>query len=78
MNTESNPKRGGDLPSDIGAPARRALLGAGLEWIELVADVSEADLRRLHGVGPKAIERLRSALAAQGRSFREEGPRHST
>lgn len=71
MKTEFNPKRSSDLPSDIGAPARRALLGAGLERIELVAEVSEADLRRLHGVGPKAIERLRSALAAQGRSFRE-------
>jgi hypothetical protein len=53
------------------APARRALLTAGLGRIELIADISEADLRRLHGVGPKAIERLRGVLAEQGRSFRE-------
>jgi hypothetical protein len=71
MDAESKPKQSSDLPSDIGAPARRALLAAGLARIELIADVSEADLRRLHGVGPKAIERLRGALAAQGRSFRE-------
>ncbi len=71
MNAESKSSQSSDLPSDIGAPARRALLTAGLGRIELIADISEADLRRLHGVGPKAIERLRGVLAEQGRSFRE-------
>jgi len=34
--------------------------------------VSEKALGRLHGVGPKAIEVLRSALAAQGVSFADD------
>lgn len=31
--------------------------------------VKEADLQRLHGMGPKAIGLIRSALNAKGQSF---------
>lgn len=58
-----------DLPTSIGAPARRALAGAGYTQLAQLAAVREADLLKLHGVGPKAIRLLREALAAQGRSF---------
>jgi hypothetical protein len=33
---------------------------------------SEAELRALHGMGPKALRILKSALADQGRHFRED------
>jgi len=33
------------------------------------SDASESDLLKLHGVGPKAIGRLRHALAAASQSF---------
>jgi hypothetical protein len=39
-----------------------------------LTEVTRADLTRLHGMGPKAIETLRQALAADGRSFR--APHH--
>lgn len=58
-----------DLPTEIGRPATRALLLAGYTRLEQLTAISEAELKRLHGVGPKAIERLRLALAAQGLSF---------
>lgn len=58
-----------DLPADLSKPARRALDDAGYTTLQRVAQVSESDLARLHGVGPKAIEQLRTALAAAGLSF---------
>lgn len=67
----TEPAPAADLPRAIGKVATRALSGAGITRLEQLSDVSEADLRRLHGVGPKAIEILRRALADIGRSFRQ-------
>ena len=58
-----------DLPRAIGRPATRAFAAAGLVRLEQFSRVREADLLRMHGVGPKAIEVLRAALAAEGRTF---------
>ena len=59
-----------DLPK-IGAPATRALTAAGYTQLAQLTKVSEADLLKLHGVGPKAISILRETLAAQGLAFAE-------
>ena len=59
----------GDLPKAIGRPATNAFALAGLTRLDQFTSVREADLLRLHGVGPKAIEAIRRALAEQGRSF---------
>jgi hypothetical protein len=37
--------------------------------LEQFTRVSEVELLELHGVGPKALERLRQALEARGLSF---------
>ena len=55
------------LPS----PARCALARAGYTELALLTDVSEPELRRLHGMGPSAIRRLRVALADNGMTFRD-------
>ena len=57
-----------DLPP-IGAPARRALAAAGITRLEQLTTTTEAELSALHGVGPRAVERLRAALADLGLSF---------
>lgn len=57
----------GGLPTNIGRPATRAL--AGYERLAQLTEVTEAELLVLHGVGPKAVERLRHALAAEGKTF---------
>ena len=64
------------LPRGIGAPAERALTGAGYTRLEQLTHVTEADLGQLHGVGPKALRLLREALASGGRSF-QPGTRRS-
>jgi hypothetical protein len=60
-----------DLPAKLAAPARRALVGAGYLRLEQLAGLSEADVMKLHGMGPNAIKVLRAALEEHGLSFRE-------
>ncbi|MGV9804812.1 DNA-binding protein [Micromonospora chersina] len=51
----------GILPK-IGAPATRALNNAGYTALSELAGVPRAELAKLHGVGPKALEIIQSAL----------------
>ena len=55
----------------LSAPARRALSGAGYTHLDQLAQVSESDLEKLHGMGPTALAALRAALDERGLSFRE-------
>jgi hypothetical protein len=64
-----------DLPIKLSAPARRALVGAGYLRLEQLSRVSEAEIKRLHGVGPNALMQLRLALDAKGLSFADEKSR---
>lgn len=63
-------KANSDFPK-LSAPARRALARAGYERLEQLDGVEEADIARLHGMGPSAIEALRKALTKRGLSFRD-------
>jgi len=58
-----------DLPAGLAQPARRALLSAGIFRLEQLATFSEAEVKQLHGIGPKALDQLRRALEMQGLSF---------
>ena len=58
-----------DFPK-LAAPARRALSGAGYTRLNQLAQVSEYDLKKLHGMGATAIAALRAALDERGLSFR--------
>jgi uncharacterized protein YdhG (YjbR/CyaY superfamily) len=46
----------------LAAPARRALSAAGYTRLDQLAQVSEPDLKKQHGMGPTAIAALREAL----------------
>lgn len=63
----SQPKT--DFPQNIGNPARQALEVAGYSKLKQLTKVSEAELGKLHGMGPKALGILREALHAKGLSF---------
>jgi hypothetical protein len=60
-----------DFPRGIGQPATRALIAAGYSRLDQLTKVTEADLLKLHGMGPKALGILRSTLDARGQSFAE-------
>ncbi len=53
----------------LAAPARRALSAAGYTRLDQLAQASEPDLRKLHGMGPTAIAALHDALQGRGLSF---------
>jgi hypothetical protein len=57
------------FPPKIGKPAQRALHGAGYYELAQLRDVTEAELKALHGMGPKALELLHAALHEKGWSF---------
>jgi len=66
---ESQEQKSAHLPAGLAAPARRALLGAGLTRLEHLAGLREADVLQLHGMGPQAMQVIRAALIDRGLSF---------
>jgi hypothetical protein len=70
MLPKPDPNPPSDFPPGLAAPARRALAGAGLQSLDHLTQVTEAEVARLHGMGPNAMDKLRRALAASGRAFR--------
>ena len=72
MADASNSQEESGLPSGMGAPARRALAQAGYSRLDQLAGVSEAEIKQLHGMGPKALDILRRALGAHGLSFADK------
>ena len=58
-----------DFPAGMGRPAQRALAAAGYTRLDQFTKVSEAELLKLHGMGPKALDMIRRALATRGLSF---------
>jgi len=55
----------------LAAPARRALENAGISTLEQLSSRSEPEILMLHGMGPGSMPKLRSALTAEGLSFRK-------
>jgi hypothetical protein len=58
-----------EFPKGIGAPATRALVGAGYSKLGELAGVSATELKKLHGMGPKALRIIQEALQAIGQSL---------
>lgn len=54
----------------LAAPARRALENAGIKTIKQLARLSEKELLALHGMGPNAVTKLKTVLAANGLHFK--------
>ena len=55
--------------SVLAAPARRALQHAGIESIDQLANWTENDVLKLHGIGPTSLPKLKKALKSKGYSF---------
>lgn len=50
-----------ELPA-VGAPATRALRAAGYNSLRELADASRSQLASMHGVGPKVLRVIQTAL----------------
>lgn len=60
-----------DWTAGLSTPARRALSAAGIKTAKQLAKHSEADILKLHGIGPTAIPRLKAALKEEGLTFKK-------
>ena len=72
MTVKRNAQSESDLPAKLSQPAQRALAGAGIKNLKQLTKFSEAEIKQLHGIGPNAINQLRSTLAAKGLSFADK------
>ena len=57
------------FPRGVSAPAQRALASVGVQCLEDLRNHSEAELAKLHGMGPKALRILKETLAERGWAF---------
>jgi hypothetical protein len=69
MNVKQHDEQESDLPDELSQPAWRALTGAGYWRLEQLTESSEAEIKKLHGMGQKGIDQLRRALSAKDLSF---------
>lgn len=51
-------------------PAKNALFAAGYSHLEDLTGATEAEIARLHGMGPKALGILKAAMAERGLAFK--------
>jgi hypothetical protein len=58
-----------DLPSDLSAPAYRALTDVNVSTLKQLSKYTEDDIRALHGIGPNAIMKLKRALREKDLDF---------
>ena len=72
MSRQDNDGPTTDFPR-IGRPATQALVAAGYTSLEQLAGLRQADLLKLHGMGPRALGILREALRARGTPFADDG-----
>lgn len=68
--TKVQPKT--DFLDALSGPARRALEREGITSLAKLAERSEKEILKLHGLGPSTMPKLKSALAAAGLGFRRE------
>ena len=67
---ETDRKPSGGLLSTLSAPARRALENAGIGSEEQLAQHTEKEILKLHGMGPASLPKLKAALAMKGLQFK--------
>lgn len=64
-----------DFSSLLSAPARRALQAAGITTLKKLSTFTEKEILSLHGMGPKSIPTLKSALKTEGLDFKKNAPK---
>lgn len=58
-----------DLPK-LSAPAQRALASVGVTNLKDLTKFTEAEIKKLHGMGPTGVKALNEALKQRGLDFK--------
>lgn len=56
--------------SFLSAPAQRALANKGIKNLQDLTTFTQAEILKLHGIGPSSIPKLKSALESNGLAFK--------
>src|SRR5262245_53521125 len=67
MKTKSSP-----CPQGVSRPAQRALASVGITEVDQATRITESELKKLHGMGPKAIDAMKAELKRRGKTFKKE------
>ena len=70
----SNKTQNNDFPVGLSQPALRALAGANIARLEDLTRFSEAQIAKLHGMGPTGLVKLKAALEEKGLSYAAKKP----
>lgn len=73
---EKKRKPANDWMLTLAAPARRALENNGFNSLKKIAHCTEKEILALHGIGPSALPKLKSALQAAGLTFKLSTSNH--
>ncbi len=65
-----NKKNEGNVFSSLSAPAQRALANQGIKNLQDLANYTQTELLKLHGMGPGSIPKLKAALEREGLTFK--------
>ncbi|AMO87203.1 RNA polymerase alpha subunit C-terminal domain-containing protein [Solibacillus sp. FSL W7-1472] len=65
---ENKPSEG--FLSRLSSPACNALINAGITELAQLADYTEKEILKLHGIGPATLPTLKHALAEKGLDFK--------
>lgn len=68
-------KTSNDFDFVPGAPARNALANAGYTRLTQLTKITEAELLKLHGMGPKAMGVIKEAMKKKGLTFKATKPK---
>lgn len=72
MATKKTAHKAAEWPQGFSKPAERALATIGVTRLTQLTKYSEKELLALHGMGPKGVRFLRSALKEKGLAFKPE------
>ena len=67
---ETERKGGTGFMALLSAPARRALENMGISSLQQLAEYSEKEILKQHGIGPSSLPKLRQLLAKNGLTFK--------
>ena len=68
---ENEKKPADGFLSLLSSPARNALLHHGIDTLKKLSSHTEKEILSFHGMGPKSMPVLRSALEAEGLAFKK-------
>lgn len=63
-----------NFPAGMSQPSIRALASAGITHFKQLTKFTEAEIAKLHGMGPRGVRILKEAMQEKGMNFKAPKP----